>query len=59
MSPDMLTLVAAVLVYDLAYDPVVDLAEGLERRDAWSLEVLSRNARSDTNEENDIMLVVL
>ena len=34
MSPDMLTLVAAVLAYDLAYDPAVDLAGGLEVRDA-------------------------
>lgn len=59
MSPDMLTLVAAVLAYDLAYDPVVDLAEGLEARDAWSLGLLSRNARSETNEENDIVLGVI
>lgn len=58
MSPDMLTLVAAVLAYDLAYDPVVDLAEGLEARDACSLGLLSRNARSETNEEKDIMLEV-
>ncbi len=55
MSPDMLTLVAAVLTYDLAYEPVVDLAEGLEVRDVWSLGLLSRNARSETNEENDII----
>ena len=59
MSPDMLTLVAAVLAYDLAYEPVVDLAGGLEARDAWSLGLLSRNARSETNEENDIMLVMI
>lgn len=58
MSPDMLTLVAAVLAYDLAYDPAVDLAEGLEARDAWSLGLLSRNARSETKEEKDIMLKV-
>lgn len=58
MSPDMLTLVAAVLAYDLAYEPAVDLAEGLEARDAWSLGLLSRNARSETSEENDIMLIV-
>ena len=32
----MLTLVAAVLVYDLAYEPVVDLRDGLERREAPS-----------------------
>ena len=54
----MLTLVAAVLAYDLAYDPAVDLAEGLEARDAWSLGLLSRNARSETKEEKDIMLKV-
>lgn len=58
MSPDMLTLVAAVLAYDLAYEPVVDLAEGLEARDAWSVGLLSRKARSETNEENDIVLGV-
>lgn len=58
MSPDMLTLVAAVLAYDLAYEPVVDLAEGLEARDAWSVGLLSRKARSETNEENDIVLRV-
>ena len=55
----MLTLVAAVLVYDLAYEPVVDLIEGLEVRDAWSLGLLSRNARSETNEEKDILVVAL
>ena len=55
----MLTLVAAVLAYDFAYEPVVDLMEGLEARDAWSLGLLSRNARSETSEENDIMLLVL
>ena len=37
MSPDTLTLVAAVLAYDLAYEPVVDLADGLETCDALSL----------------------
>ena len=55
----MLTLVAAVVVYDLALDPVVDLREGLEVRDDWSLGLLSRNARSETKEEKDIMLVTL
>lgn len=59
MSPEMLTLVAAVLAYDLAKDPVVDLAGGLVARDAWSLELLSRNAMSETSEENDIVLVAL
>lgn len=34
MSPDILTLVAAVLAYDLAYDPTVDGAGGREVRDA-------------------------
>lgn len=58
MSPEMLTLVAAVLAYDLAYEPAVDLADGLEAREAWSLGLLSRNARSETSEENDIVLVV-
>ena len=52
----MLTLVAAVLAYDLAYEPVVDLIEGLEARDAWSLRLLlSRNAMSETSDEKDIM----
>lgn len=32
--------------------------EGLEARDAWSLGLLSRNVRSETSEENDIVLVV-
>lgn len=45
-----------MLTYDLAYDPAVDLAEGLEARDAWSLWLLSRNAKSETNEEKDIFL---
>lgn len=58
MSPEMLTLVAAVLAYDLAYEPAIDLADGLEAREAWSLGLLSRNARSETSEENDIVLVV-
>ena len=53
----MLTLVAAVLAYDLAYEPAVDLREGLEVRDAWSLLLLSRNARSETREEKDIVSV--
>lgn len=54
----MLTLVAAVLAYDLAYDPVVDRIEGLEARDVWSLRLLlSRNAMSETREEKDIMWV--
>jgi len=53
MSPDMLTLVAAVLVYDLAYDPAVDLAEGLETRDDPTF-ALSLNAMSETRWEKDI-----
>lgn len=44
ISPDMLTLVAAVEVYDFAR----------ERRDSLSL---SLYAMSDTNDEKDIMLV--
>ena len=32
--------------------------EGLEARDAWSLGLLSRNARSETSEEKDIILLV-
>lgn len=47
MSPDILTLVAAVLVYDLAYEAVLD------KRDSRSA---SRNVRSDTNEENDMLI---
>ena len=50
----MLTLVAAVLVYDLAYDPTTDLAEGLDGRDDSSL-ALSLNAMSDTRCEKDIV----
>lgn len=42
----MLTLVAAVLVYDLAYEAVLD------KRDSRSA---SRNVRSDTNEEKDML----
>ncbi len=52
----MLTLVAAVLVYDLAYEPVVDLAVGLEARDAPSF-ALSLKARSETREENDMLFL--
>lgn len=51
----MLTLVAAVLVYDLAYEPTVDLAGGLVGRDAASFG-LSLNAMSETSDENDITL---
>lgn len=42
----MLTLVAAVLVYDLAYEAVLD------KRDSRSV---SRKVRSDTNEEKDML----
>ena len=42
----MLTLVAAVLVYDRAYEAVLD------KRDSRSV---SRNVRSDTNEEKDML----
>ena len=55
MSPDMLTLVAAVLVDDLAYDPGVDLIEGLGARDAPSF-ALSLNAMSETSEEKDMVI---
>jgi len=55
MPPDILTLLAAVLADDLAYDPAVDLAEGLEARDApsfaWSLK-----AMSETSEEKDMVM---
>ena len=54
----MLTLVAAVLVYDLAYEPFPDLIEGLDARDtlsfAFSLAV-SLNAMSETKVEKDMM----
>ena len=52
MSPDMLTLVAAVLVYDLAYDPEVDWGDGRFTLPPFSL--LSRKARSETKVENDM-----
>ena len=54
----MLTLVAAVLVYDLAQEGVAYFRECLEASDAWSLGLLSRNAISETREENDMMLRV-
>ena len=53
MSPDILTLVAAVLVYDRAYDPSVDWGDG--RFGMPPFPSLSRNARSDTRVENDMM----
>ena len=43
-----------MLVYDLAYEPVVDLADGLEACDALSL-ALSLKWRSDTNVEKDMV----
>ena len=54
----MLTLVAAVLTYDLGQEAVVDIKEGREASDAWSLGLLSRNAISETREENDMMFLV-
>lgn len=48
----MLTLVAAVLVYDLAEDSVLDNIEGLGLRTSCSL---SRNERSWTRLEKDIV----
>lgn len=52
----MLTLVAAVLVVDLAYDPGVDLMEGLEARDGPSF-ALSLKAMSETSEEKDMVML--
>lgn len=52
----MLTLVAAVLAYDLAYEPTVGLGGGLVGRDAGSFG-LSLNAMSETSDENDITLL--
>ena len=51
----MLTLVAAVLMYDLAYEPLVDRREGLETRLAPS-GGLSLKAMSETRDENDIVV---
>lgn len=48
----MLTLVAAVLVYDFAYDTVVDIGDG--RLGLPPLPSLSRKARSETRVENDM-----
>lgn len=50
----MLTLVAAVLVYDLADDSVLDSSEGLGLRSSRSL---SRNERSWTRLEKDMIRV--
>ena len=50
----MLTLVAAVLVYDLAYESVLERMEGLVGWDERSLESWSRNAISETRWENDM-----
>ena len=49
----MLTLVAAVLAYDLAYDAVLDIDDffGGFLLSPWSA---SRNARSETRLENDM-----
>ena len=49
----MLTLVAAVLVYDRAYDPSVDIGDG--RFSLSRFPSLSRYARSDTSVENDMI----
>ena len=51
MSPEILTLVAAVLVYDLAYDSVLASCN----RALLSWPSLSRNARSDTRDEKDMV----
>ena len=45
---------AAVLVYDRAYEPVVDRADGLEACDALSFP-LSLKCRSETKEEKDMI----
>ena len=49
MSPDMLTLVAAVLAYDLAL-------ESCDPRSVWLL-LLSLKVRSETRVEKDIVAV--
>ncbi len=54
MSPDMLTLVAAVLAYDLAYDSALDTWEALDGCALRSSGVRSRNVRSETKEEKDM-----
>ena len=54
MSPDMLTLVAAVLAYDLAYDSVLEI--GVLFLFA-SPSLLSRKERSETRVEKDILTV--
>ncbi len=55
----MLTLVAPVLAYDLAYDPLVEAKEGLEGCDVRSLRSLSRKAMSETKVEKDMTAEVL
>ena len=54
MSPDMLTLVAAVLAYDLAYDSALDTWDVLDGWELLSSGLRSRNVRSETKEEKDI-----
>ena len=49
----MLTLVAAVLVCDRAYDWALDMGEPRDNWERWSS---SRNVRSETRVENDILL---
>lgn len=51
MSPDMLTLVAAVLVYDRALDSVLDNALLLSSRTP------SRKVRSETRDEKDMIQI--
>ena len=50
----MLTLVAAVLAYDLAYDPVLDIDDFFKGflLSSWPA---SRNARSETRVEKDMV----
>jgi hypothetical protein len=50
----MLTLVAAVLVYDRAYDTVLDRCGSLR----LSSPSVSRNVRSETNEEKDMIRIL-
>ena len=50
----MLTLVAAVLVYDLAYDSALDTWDVFNGCEFLSSGLRSRNVRSETKEEKDI-----
>lgn len=54
----MLTLVAAVLAYDLAYDSALDTWGALDGCEFLSSGLRSRNVRSETKEEKDISKLV-